>query len=107
MRGIAILGSTGYVRDREREFAARGVPRAQMLAEIAAARSAVLGTLSALGDSDLEGPWTGGGPLGADATAETMLVHLHGHLNYHLGQINYHRRILAASPAAGDGEPAS
>ena len=22
------------------------------------------------------------------------LIHLHGHLNYHLGQINYHRRIL-------------
>lgn len=22
------------------------------------------------------------------------IIHLHSHLNYHLGQINYHRRIL-------------
>jgi len=25
---------------------------------------------------------------------EQMLLHLYGHLNYHLGQLNYHRRLL-------------
>jgi hypothetical protein len=23
-----------------------------------------------------------------------FLIHLYGHFNYHLGQINYHRRLL-------------
>jgi uncharacterized damage-inducible protein DinB len=37
--------------------------------------------------------------LGAELTAGQFLVHLHGHLNYHLGQIDYLRRILLeASP---------
>ncbi len=27
-------------------------------------------------------------------STEYLLVHLTGHLNYHLGQINYHRRLI-------------
>jgi len=27
-------------------------------------------------------------------TTEYFLLHLLGHLNYHLGQISYHRRLL-------------
>ncbi len=29
-----------------------------------------------------------------EMTTEFFLVHLTTHLNYHLGQINYHRRLL-------------
>ena len=93
----ALMGGTGYVRDRTREFAARDLARSELLREIADARRAVLTTLQTMDDATLERPWTGGGPLGEGATTEMMLMHLAGHLNYHLGQINYHRRILAAA----------
>ena len=93
----ALMGNTGYVRDRPREFGARNLSRSELLEEIAAARRAVTWTLGAMDDAALERPWTGGGPLDEGATTEMMLTHLAGHLNYHLGQINYHRRILAAA----------
>lgn len=93
----AVMGGTGYVRDRTREFEARNLPRSELLAEIAAARRAVATTLEAMDDAALEAPWTGGGPLDDSATTEMMLAQLASHLAYHLGQLNYHRRILASS----------
>lgn len=92
----AVLGGSGYVRDREREFAARGLSRAELLDEIAAARAAVDAAMAALDDERLRAPWTGGGPLPEGSTTRAMLLHLSGHLMYHTGQVNYHRRILAA-----------
>lgn len=91
----AQMGASGYVRDRPREFAARGLSRTALLDEITAARQAIDAALSAMSDADLDATWTGGGPLGEDATVGLMLLHLSGHLMYHLGQVNYHRRLLA------------
>lgn len=91
----ALLGGSGYVRDREREFAARGLGRRELLDEIAAARAAVDAALADLPDEVLDAPWTGGGPLPDGATTAAMLLHLSGHLMYHTGQVNYHRRLLA------------
>jgi hypothetical protein len=91
----AILGGDGYVRDREREFGDREVGRADLLAEIAAARAAVERVLPGLERAALDAPWAGPGPLGEGATTWDMLVHLYGHLGYHLGQLDYHRRMLA------------
>lgn len=91
----AVLGGSGYRRDREREFAARDLSRAQLLEEVAAARSAVDEALGAMSEADLQAEWSGGGPLPAGSTNALMLLHLSGHLSYHLGQLNYHRRLLA------------
>ncbi len=88
------MGHTGYVRDRSREFAARDLSKGELLEEIAAAGAAVDTTLSRMSDNDLDAPWTGGGPLGDGATVGLMLLHLSGHLMYHTGQVNYHRRLL-------------
>jgi len=87
------LGHSGYVRDREREFAARGLPRAQVLQEIDAAAKSVERTLATLDPAVLsrEFPVPMGGhrlPTGQ------FLMNLVAHLGYHLGQINYHRRML-------------
>ena len=90
----AVVGGSGYVRDREREFSVRGLSRAEILAEVAEARAAVAAALEALSDDHLTEPWTGGGPLGKTATVGGMLLHLSGHLMYHVGQVNYHRRLL-------------
>jgi hypothetical protein len=91
----AVLGSTGYVRNRDYEFSARGLPKSHLLSEIAAARKAVEKTLSGLSPERLGQDF----PIemfGGRQTTTFMLLHLAGHLNYHLGQVNYHRRLLAS-----------
>lgn len=89
------LGNTGYVRNREAEFADRNVPKEKLLAEIEATKVAISSTLSNMKDSKLDEEY----PIqvfGKPMTAEFFLIHLSGHLTYHRGQINYHRRILAS-----------
>ena len=92
----ATLGQTGYVRNRDLEFSADGVSRAEVLAGINAAHRSVIDTLSKIDESTLSENY----PIqvfGHPMTTGFFLVHLATHLDYHLGQINYHRRILAAN----------
>jgi uncharacterized damage-inducible protein DinB len=96
----AVLGQDGYVRDRDYEFAARGARRTEILAGIDAAKRVVTRVVSGLTDEELTSPWPGRSPLGDGAPVFDMLLHLSGHLMYHTGQVNYHRRILAAGPGA-------
>jgi hypothetical protein len=93
----ARLGGTGYVRDRPAEFARRGVPRAQLVAELDRAIDVVQRVLPALGAAAMDATYpeeVGGHRL----TTRDFLVHLLSHLAYHLGQVDYHRRM-----ACGDG----
>ena len=89
----AQLGHSGYVRDREREFAARDLPRAQVLQEVDAAVKAVEAGLAALDPAGLarEFPVPMGGRL---LPTGQVLMSLVSHMGYHLGQINYHRRMV-------------
>jgi uncharacterized damage-inducible protein DinB len=92
----AVLGNTGYVRNRDAEFAERDVPRAEVLHRIDAAVAAVRETLSRLTDADLAREY----PLPIGKTrVETgdFLIHLATHLTYHLGQVDYHRRMVTRS----------
>lgn len=94
----AVLGGNGYVRNREQEFAARGVPRGTIIAEIDAAAEAIRSVIPTLSAGDFERPY----PIevfGRPMTTAYFLIHLATHLNYHLGQVNYHRRLLAAKKA--------
>ncbi|HRJ89907.1 MAG TPA: DinB family protein [Pyrinomonadaceae bacterium] len=91
----AVLGDTGYVRDRDREFSDVRVSRADLLAGVDQAVADVLATLEKLTADDLTRTY----PIevfGHPMTTEFFLVHLATHLNYHLGQINYHRRLLGS-----------
>lgn len=92
----AVLGGTGYVRDRPAEFARRGVPRAELVAEIERARASVLTTLAALPRARLAAPFP---ELLAQHRFRTddLLLHLATHLTYHLGQLDYHRRAVTGS----------
>ncbi|HET6762835.1 MAG TPA: DUF664 domain-containing protein [Longimicrobiaceae bacterium] len=95
------LGGTSYVRDRDAEFARRDVPRAELLAEIGRAEAETGAALEALAETELERTYPQ--PLyDADHTTGWMLIHLVQHFTYHLGQVNYHRRILEGS---GDAPP--
>lgn len=97
----ARLGATGYIRDRAAEFARRGVPRSELVLEIEAARAAVRAALSGVTslDPDADYPENVGGVK--VATGE-YLVHLTTHFAYHLGQIDYHRRIVTGQGTAVD-----
>ena len=91
----AVLGETGYIRDRDKEFLDAGVLRDELLAEIDLAAADVKATLAKLSPDDLAKTY----PIelfGHPMTTEFFLVHLATHLNYHLGQINYHRRLLGS-----------
>ena len=91
----AQLGKVHYVRDREREFAVRDLPRAEVLEEIDAAARAVETTLGSLDPVVLEQEFPvpmGGQRLGT----RHFLFTLCSHLAYHLGQVNYHRRLGGA-----------
>jgi uncharacterized damage-inducible protein DinB len=89
----AVLGDTGYVRDRDAEFAERDVPRAEVLRRIDTALVAVKDALAGLGDADLAREYPL--PIGK-VRVETgdFLIHLATHLAYHLGQVDYHRRMV-------------
>ena len=89
----SLYGGTGYVRDRPAEFARRDRSRAELLAEVAHTRAVVRSTLEALPEARLTSPVPE--PLNG-STYETadFLVHLVSHLAYHLGQIDYARRLL-------------
>jgi uncharacterized damage-inducible protein DinB len=90
----AVLGDSGYVRDRDAEFAAKGTTRAELLQGIDAARDSVRNTLAGMTDEDLGKTY----PIevfGHSMTTAYFLTHLATHFNYHLGQLNYHRRLLS------------
>jgi hypothetical protein len=88
-----VLGKTGYVRNRDAEFASRDVPREELLREIDNAIAAVQQGMGAISDADLSRPYPE--PVGGVTTsAGAFLAHFATHLAYHLGQVDYHRRIL-------------
>jgi hypothetical protein len=88
-----ILGRDGYKRDRDSEFARRDVPRKELLAGIDAAIASVERTLPKLNDGMLKAAYPE--PI-AKRSVETavFVVHLATHLAYHLGQLDYHRRVV-------------
>lgn len=97
----AVLGGSGYVRNRDAEFSPRGLSRLELIAEIEATIADVQHALDVLDASRLESAYPL--PIGERRvrTAE-FLVHLAVHLGYHLGQVDYHRRILTGSPQTVD-----
>lgn len=93
----ALLGGTGYVRDRPAEFARRDLPRSELLREIDAARQAVKSGLARLTSAQLISDYPEASAGATLVTAE-FLIHLTTHFAYHLGQVDYHRRAVAGNP---------
>jgi uncharacterized damage-inducible protein DinB len=96
----ALLGGTGYRRDRDAEFSRRDLPRAEVLAAIEAARAAVDATLARLTDADLERVYPQA-VAGVQLTTGEFLVHLVSHLGYHIGQMDTHRRLATGVKHGG------
>ena len=93
----ATLGGTDYIRNRELEFSLKNVPRTILIQKVEETLSVVDAALDLLTIEQIEKEY----PLlvlEEKTSTEFFLVHLTTHLAYHLGQINYHRRLLDLNP---------
>lgn len=89
----AEIGKTGYIRHRDLEFSLKNVPKAELVQSIEETMRVVESALATVSEEQLREEY----PIlvfETKTSTEFFLVHLVAHLNYHLGQINYHRRLL-------------
>ena len=91
-----VFGGTTYVRDRDAEFATRDLSRDELRSIVAAAIEELDDAFAKITDEQLAQEY----PLAIfdhRFKASDYLMHLAVHLAYHLGQIDYHRRLLTES----------
>lgn len=89
----ATLGGSNYIRNREMEFSLKDVPKQKLINMIEATIIVVNETLDKITEEQLNSEY----PMlvfQEKTSTEFFLAHLTTHLAYHLGQINYHRRLL-------------
>jgi uncharacterized damage-inducible protein DinB len=89
----ATLGGTNYIRNRELEFSLKDIPKQELIKMIEAIITVVSETLDRVSNEQMNSEY----PIQVfeeKTSTEFFLVHLTTHLTYHLGQINYHRRLL-------------
>ena len=89
----ALLGNSGYVREREHEFNDQNISKEKLLEKIWNTEETVIDILQQLTEDQLAADYPIG-VAGRKWKTEALLLHLLAHLNYHLGQINYHRRLV-------------
>ncbi|MXO06933.1 DinB family protein [Flavobacterium sp. HBTb2-11-1] len=89
----AEIGKTGYIRNRPLEFSLKDIPKSELVQKIEDTISIVNNALDNLTEADLEAIYP---QIVFEKEMKTgfFLIHLSTHLAYHLGQINYHRRLL-------------
>lgn len=89
----AQMGNTGYLRNRDMEFSQKNVPVKQMISMIEETIKVVRSVLQNMPDTKLdeEHPFL---VFEQKTSTQFLLIHLATHLAYHLGQVNYHRRLL-------------
>lgn len=87
------LAQTNYIRQRELEFSAKFIDRSELYKQIDETIEIVNQGLNQVKEEQLNNNFP---ILIWEKEKETAftIIHLHAHLTYHLGQINYHRRIL-------------
>ena len=89
----AVLGGSPYVRDRDAEFQRRNVPRSEIIADLRRAQASVRETLERLDPATFEETYPHPVANRRLKTGEFMM-HLVGHLAYHTGQVDFHRRVV-------------
>lgn len=92
----AVLGGSGYIRNRPLEFSSKDVPLSELNRQLDLVIELVPATIRKISGSAMN-EYYPEKVFDYDMTTGYFLVHLLAHLGYHLGQINYHRRITEAS----------
>ena len=90
-----VLGGTTYQRNRDAEFGSKNVSQAELISVVQETSGMIESVLKDINVFALEQPYPQE-VLGYPMTTSYFLLHLYGHLNWHLGQINYHRRLTAS-----------
>jgi hypothetical protein len=88
-----ILGHIDYIRHRDDEFSLKDIPRDKLVSDINSLKEIIKNTLPNLSEEDLKKEF----PVKIREqvfVTEIFLIFLLAHFNYHLGQINYLRRML-------------
>ncbi len=89
----ATLAQTGYLRDRGQEFIRKGVERKYLVSQLEELVPMINKTVNGLTPENMEAEY----PIFFDypkASTSYVLLQLLLHLNYHLEQVNYLRRIF-------------
>jgi len=89
----AIIGNTGYVRERDLEFSRKNVSRNDLIKEVDETISMIEKIFDGLTLEDVNRIYPDD-KFGENVTYGFVFSRLVSHLSYHIGQINYHRRIL-------------
>jgi hypothetical protein len=87
------LGGYSFVRNRPWEFSATGLPVEEMLRRIDDLTATIPPVVEQLRPADLDRDFPES-VLGFSVSTRQLLIHLYGHFNYHLGQIDILRRSL-------------
>ena len=97
----AVLGGGSYVRDRNAEFSSKDLTRDELRAIVASSISELSDAFDKITDDQLSEEY----PLKvAERRLRTgdFLLHLAVHLSYHLGQLDYHRRLVTSNSETVD-----
>jgi hypothetical protein len=92
------LGGIAYTRQRGLEFSQQGFTCEDLAARAAQLSATIPGVIASLTEEQLNAEFperVAGSPL----SSRQFLFSIYGHLNYHLGQIDYIRRVLTAGAA--------
>lgn len=90
------LGGMAYQRQRDLEFSNKGLTRAELAARVRQLAADIPPVIAAVSDLDGEYPQN---VLGTPISTGKFLLHLLGHFNYHMGQIDSARRAATPSGA--------
>ncbi len=97
------LGQLPYRRDRPTEFAAKGIPGKELVRRVTELKNLIPPVVRSLSEETMEMEYPEQ-VLEKPLSTRAFLIHLYGHLNWHLGQIDYLRRTLSGDgtiPRAG------
>ena len=89
----AVIGKTGYIRNRDQEFSLKNIPQKELVSMVENTITMLDEVMKSMTDDGLKEEY----PLlvlKEKTTSGYFLFHLSSHLGYHLGQINYHRRLI-------------
>jgi len=87
------LGGLPYQRNRDLEFSSKEGTRAELSTRLAKLSESIPAVIEGLNPDQLEKEY----PqvvLDRPMSIGEFLIHLYGHLNWHLGQVDYLRRLL-------------
>ncbi|MDP3719351.1 MAG: DUF664 domain-containing protein [Acidobacteriota bacterium] len=93
-----LMGKLDYQRDRPREFSDSGIEKTELVTRLTAVRDEIPPVIAGMTADELDADF----PqvyAGRTLPNRQMLIHLEGHLSYHLGQIDYLRRVLTGDGA--------